>query len=1006
MQMRRQPRCGARLNFLVLLVVALSAVRLVFAAPPAEPTTVSLRGLTEAQVTQVLKRTLAEARKQMGYEPATKEQAFSLPKPPGGLTDLTTLARASAEGVFQLQVARRTGDNAALWVYGQYQPDTGDPSANDETGIIERLAVAVRTQIAPDAPIDPPPPAEGEDDAAPDAPQPPKPQAPGAPTGKFIPQPQLSPFEAAELIDVVETQVSLSLGYAPANAHQVDQLKLDTTRIEQVRTLARPTVDGLRIVQFGYRTFASQPLHLWVFGALATDEGLTVNPDVEQALTMIEEARKIVAEAKKNTRPIDLAVGEIDLSFIEADRCLGVLKALGYQTIEYKAAGGGVGKAKIVTPTSQIDPTNLPAVMAMPDPESTDLVGGSKARGGQFGLAITPSIAEELPAATSGSPVMSLMVFYDPAHPEQYAEVLNRIRRTLDKPARQILIEAMVLEISETGLDQLGVEWQLDAPEGNIESLRLGTLPTFTAGNNGTVDAELRDIFGEFTVKIQALLSNGEAEILSRPSVLTIDNRQAAIRVGEEVPVATSVSGLRGGDRISFDFKYIPIGILLNVRPRVAHDGEEVTLQVDGIVSAEVPGEDLVITDNTANANIVARAPQISTRRVQTYTRIANNTPFIIGGLVAKDITRQKDKVPLLGDIPIIGALFSNSRVDRLKREVIIVITPYVLPENQVVGRNLPKDEDAFDSFGNQLFRDMYRIRAEDVFDLTFLRTNQQLRKFQALADQVAAVNDDLARRYPVNQFVDGRIPGEQTLVYRQMYEVIKRLDLDEQIDFGRLIFFLPSDESERGFSVTFLERFLRQKFEIPEDQFGGKAGYDHLDAALDGKAVAITYTLARFDPDPADILSQPVADVTIVDCADEAEWGRLLWQMNQPDEEGRQRYTILLRNVDDIQRLKRAILLKQTVELNASRTTLTLNNFSLGRLLLVPSLKKDKVHLVDEQAAKYFLMTEHYYPVLRNRMTRAIEDFQEALEDPEMQELLRMTGGSRRPDRFDRLAE
>src|SRR5690606_12504909 len=138
-----------------------------------------------------------------------------------------------------------------------------------------------------------------------------------------------------------------------------------------------------------------------------------------------------------------------------------------------------------------------------------------------------------------------------------------------------------------------------------------------------------------------------------------------------------------------------------------------------------------------------------------------------------------------------------------LKREVIIVITPFVLPEGRVASRTIPKDDDAFDSFDNELFRSAYRIRDQDVFDLRFLTENLQLKRMQMLADQVNSQNAEVAEKYPFDRFTANRIPGERILVFRQMYEVIKRREIAENVDIDRLIYLQP-DENVDGMGVQF----------------------------------------------------------------------------------------------------------------------------------------------------------------------------------------------------------
>ncbi len=810
------------------------------------------------------------------------------------------------------------------------------------------------------------------------APKPAAAPAPKPPVGQMISMPNTSRNELRELIDVVASRIRAEMGYETASGEQVALIKQTPDNLSSPVTLTKQDGDNTRLIQLGSKSYLSQPGQVWLFGQMITSNSVIENTDIAKVVPMIQTAGKAQEEQAKNISLADLKSARIELSYIEADRCLGVLKGLGIQTIQYKKTGDGIGQAKLIEPTAQLDINNLPAVMLMPGPDGVGLVGGSQEMKSK-----TLTVAQSLNDMTSAAPMMNLMVFYNPSHPEQFARVHDLVRRTIDVASGQIVIEAMVLEISESGLRQLGVEWELETPFGSdsslrkVESVQLGRLPSFTG--NPALDATFVGLNNHWKAQIQAMVTSGQAEILSRPSVLTLDNRQASIRVGEEIPIATSVTGTSGGDKVSFSFEYIPVGIILNVRPRVSADGEDVSMQIDAIVSSEVPGEELVLLDN--NGDELARAPRIASRRVQTHTRISNNTPFIIGGLVSKDTINTEEKVPLLGDIPIVGNLFKSSTNDRLKREVIIVITPYVLPKNQVVGRNTPEDEDAFDSFDNELFRDAYRIRAEDVFDLRFLFENLQVHKMLRMADQILNRRPDWAYKYPFSQFADNRIPGERILVYRQIYEVIKRRGIDQKTNPSRLIYFKDAPEQPAGFEVKFLEQSLAKMLGVSKPAI--PIGDDWLFGNLKDQAVAITFTEQPFDG-AIDAPTQPVPDVSLVECHDRDEWGALLWELNQPNSQGQRRFTILLKDGRDIARLRRAVVVKQTVQLNATHQSLRLRNFTQGRLLLVPTIKDDQVFLIDEDVAQYFFYTEHYYPALQSELQRDMEALHNALQDPE----------------------
>jgi hypothetical protein len=406
---------------------------------------------------------------------------------------------------------------------------------------------------------------------------------------------------------------------------------------------------------------------------------------------------------------------------------------------------------------------------------------------------------------------------------------------------------------------------------------------------------------------------------------------------------------------------------------------------VDTIVSGPIPGADLQLRSETGQ--VLASAPTVATRRVQTYTRIANNTPFIIGGLVSKENTMVQRKVPLLGDIPLMGVLFRSKKNESEKQEVIIVLTPHVLPEQasrQAWGRYLPRDDDLFDEYGNKLFRAAYRIRAEDIFDLSFLERNTRLQRYRRLALSVIDTDFRLASEYPFSEFVDGHIPGESALVEREIYEVLKRLSsgdnkwLGERASLQRFIFF--SGQHAGGYDVQFLEWVL------------ASAG-DGTDSASffevnPGKALAMTFRRGPDALETGSLTKSPVPEVRLLDCADEKAWGDLLWEMNQPEPDGTPRYTLLIHSPDDLVRLQRAVLLKQVISLNGGQAQVNRRNFGLGKVLLIPDANPSETHLIDARVAEFFFHTEHYYAVALEMMKQVLADLDAALAQPEYQHL------------------
>jgi len=632
------------------------------------------------------------------------------------------------------------------------------------------------------------------------------------------------------------------------------------------------------------------------------------------------------------------------LSYVDPSRCTQLLKLYGFTVGALDAP---------------VDRSQLPVVVLLPETSFHETI---------------PAHADPFPR-TETDPINEILVFYDPSEPSQFGTVIDVVRTQIDLPARQIMIEAMVLEISSTVLQELGVQWDLTSElnsgnffhkkiESSITPLRIGRI-MIPAEGESQLDATVKGVFREFNVRLKSLIKDGSAEVISRPSVLTLDNRMAYINVSEKIPIANTKFVK---DYVSsVDFRDVTAGIELAVRPRVSQDGEEISLQINASVSARVPGKDIEVMGQ--NGVLLASAPTLSIREVKTYARIANDTPFIIGGLIAKDSEEEIHRVPVVSKLPLVGNLFRNRSGAGLKREVIIVITPFVLPDEKIVNKSMPKDEDRFDSFGNKLFRDAYRIRAEDTFDLRYLRGNRQLKHIQDLADRILVENPDLEGAQPYVHFASGAIPGEDILVRRQIYEVLKRREIASSLAVENLIFFESDQRLGSGFEVRFLQDYLQRRAPEILSKKGGE------------KALAVSFTLRRMSAAAADFMREPVPDIKLVGCPDSSTWSQLLWEMNKPDAQGRPRRAILLRNKDDLERLRLSILIKKTVELNTESRILSLQNFTRGRLLLMPTVREEDVELIDAEVAECFYYSELYYQALQSALEHDFSAFRKAIE-------------------------
>lgn len=639
---------------------------------------------------------------------------------------------------------------------------------------------------------------------------------------------------------------------------------------------------------------------------------------------------------------------------------------------------------------SAVNFEQLPLILKMPVPpeSTTGLVGVATgaaamqaAAQNALGLTITPSAATAL-APTVSAGTTQLLVLFHPDHIAQFTKVQHAIVELIDKPARQVVIEGFVLEVSKQGIEELGVQWTRNSGQN---TLQLGALTQLAPGTGQTtlnlVSSTLNAFDPkQFMARINALVDSNKAEVLSRPSVLTLDNRQATIRVGNDIPIATSkdTGGVAGG-RVAFSFQYLPTGIQLNVRPRITADGREISMIIDATVSATVPGGDLRVVDPT-NGFLLASAPTISQRRVQTYARITNNTPLIIGGLVSRDQIKQENKVPGLGDIPFLGRLFGFESKKDARTEVIIVLTPSVVTEEfRATKPQSPRDDDRFEQFGTVLFRESYRIRAEDLIDSQYIRFNQRLLNYRAIVRQVMARNPDLAKVQPFAQFLGSSVPGEFIFVSGMMSRMLARLKTEQAVNIDKLMFF--ENFSGAAFKTESVGGLLKR--------LGDGKTHQGFFEKNKGKALTLRFRYARNLSTPQGWSTEPLAEIKLVDCPDRDAWKKLLWELNQPVDGVQQYYTMVIHDESDLQRLKLAFALKNTILANGNEAGTIFDNFLPGRMLAMQEISPQWERTMEATIARYFYFGELFYPAFSDELERAIQSLDRALRQPQMAQYL-----------------
>ena len=279
-------------------------------------------------------------------------------------------------------------------------------------------------------------------------------------------------------------------------------------------------------------------------------------------------------------------------------------------------------------------------------------------------------------------------------------EIIRSIRSViaqLDVRRAQVLVEAVIAEISAEKAAELGVQWVIDASSNGL----VGFTNFFDAGNaslanlvglaaqadSGDLTALSADrvpqgaqiAVGDFTgtnrfgALISALAKDADTNVLSTPVVVTLDNEEAEIVVGQNVPFVTGTyTTSTGGTDTSVGnpFQTIQrqdVGITLKVKPQI-NEGNAVKLEISQEVSNVV-----------ASANAASQGPTTNKRAIKTNVLVEDGQILVLGGLIDDQLTETAQKVPLLGDVPLLGNLFRYRNTSKLKRNLMVFLHPVIL---------------------------------------------------------------------------------------------------------------------------------------------------------------------------------------------------------------------------------------------------------------------------------------------------------------------------------------
>jgi len=269
--------------------------------------------------------------------------------------------------------------------------------------------------------------------------------------------------------------------------------------------------------------------------------------------------------------------------------------------------------------------------------------------------------------------------------------VLDKVRelvRRVDIPSRQVLIEARMVEASDTFSRNLGVKLGANFTTGKFSTsgqqtaaTTSNTYPTLS-GNSvslpaGTIGdstpASIGMLFGSsaskfISLELSALEADGQGKVISSPRVVTADQQKALIEQGTEIPYQQSTSS----GATSVEFK--KANLKLEVTPQITPDGN-VILAVD--------------VTNDSVGQTLSTGVAINTKHINTRVQVENGGTVMIGGIYTQTISDATNKVPLLGDIPVLGYLFKNNAKVNNKTELLIFLTPKILLDREAPGQSI-----------------------------------------------------------------------------------------------------------------------------------------------------------------------------------------------------------------------------------------------------------------------------------------------------------------------------
>ena len=434
-------------------------------------------------------------------------------------------------------------------------------------------------------------------------------------------------------------------------------------------------------------------------------------------------------EVKRVIELLDIDIGEtgtIHVYYLENADAMELASTLGSLS----------GTARAPTAGGQPSTRSLTGRAAQPSTPARPTAAGA------ISATITGAFEGEI-KITADEATNSLIIV---ASPKDY-ELIKQVIAKLDIPRRQVFVEAVLMEVTLTKGRDTGVSLHAASPLpeegavfggsslGSLSSMALLSLLSqgvtqlpsgMTVGAFGhpiTIGGTSVQIPGVGAL-VQLLASNSDVNVLSTPTILTTDNKEAEITVGQKIPVPTGQTVSTGG-LSSISVSREEVGIKLRLTPQI---NESRTIRMD--IYTEISGA----VQSSLGINVNTLGVTTSLKTATTSVIVKDGQTIVIGGLMSDQTNTSDSRVPFLGDIPVFGWLFKSKSKGKLKSNLIILLTPHIVQNdediarvraqvrkdyNQFVEESLGKKYPKFDEYFDPRYQEIFERQESSVIDLT-----------------------------------------------------------------------------------------------------------------------------------------------------------------------------------------------------------------------------------------------------------------------------------------------